>query len=199
MGANFMMRVAGEQGEQFPLDAMVSFNNPFDIWLSINLMRNTPYEKFLAREMRKNIMFRKNTSESERKIFEEMEKKFGFSFEELTHTESWAEFDSKITLKIYPGFKTVADFYYAASCLSKVQHIKKPTLVVHSRDDPIIPIDCLPMSECLANKNIILGIVPRGGHVCYFTGLDGQKRWYPLVSGEYLDAVIELREQGMKE
>lgn len=58
MGANLMMRVAGEQGEKFSLDAMVSFNNPFDIWLSINLMRNTPYEKFLAREMRKNIMFR---------------------------------------------------------------------------------------------------------------------------------------------
>ena len=58
MGANLMMRVAGEQGDRFPLDAMVSFNNPFDIWLSINLMRNTPYEKFLAREMRKNIMFR---------------------------------------------------------------------------------------------------------------------------------------------
>jgi predicted alpha/beta-fold hydrolase len=99
---------------------MVSFNNPFDIWLSINLMRNTPYEKFLAREMRKNIMFRKNTTEEERKIFAQMEKKFGFTFDELTHTESWAEFDSKITLKIYPGFKTVADFYYAASCLSKV-------------------------------------------------------------------------------
>lgn len=63
MGANLMMRVAGEHGEKFPLDAMVSFNNPFDIWLSINLMRNTPYEKFLAREMRKNIMIRPNTSE----------------------------------------------------------------------------------------------------------------------------------------
>jgi predicted alpha/beta-fold hydrolase len=120
MGGNLMMRVAGEQGDKFPLDAMVSINNPFDIWLSINLMRNTPYEKFLAREMRKNIMFRPSTSEQERKIFEQMEKKFGFTFEELTHTESWAEFDSKITLKIYPGHKTVADFYYAASCLSKV-------------------------------------------------------------------------------
>lgn len=173
MGANLMMRVAGEQGDRFPLDAMVSFNNPFDIWLSINLMRNTPYEKFLAREMRKNIIFRPSMSEQERKIFEQMEKKFGFTFEELTHTESWAEFDSKITLKIYPGHKTVADFYYAASCLSKVQQITKPTLVVHSRDDPIIPIDCLPLSECLANKNIIVAISETGGHVCYFTGLDG--------------------------
>ncbi len=80
MGANLMMRVAGEQGEKFPLDAMVSFNNPFDVWLSINLMRNTPYEKFLAREMRKNIMIRPSASEEEKKIFEQMETKFNFKF-----------------------------------------------------------------------------------------------------------------------
>ena len=80
MGANLMMRVAGEQGQKFPLDAMVSFNNPFDVWLSINLMRNTPYEKFLAREMRKNIMIRPSASEQEKKIFEQMETKFNFKF-----------------------------------------------------------------------------------------------------------------------
>ena len=80
MGANLMMRVAGEQGEKFPLDAMVSFNNPFDVWLSINLMRNTPYEKFLAREMRKNIMIRPSSSEQEKKIFDQMETKFNFKF-----------------------------------------------------------------------------------------------------------------------
>ena len=50
----------------------------------------------------------------------------------------------------------------------KVENIAKPTLVIHSKDDPIIPIDVLPVSECLANPNIIVGIVERGGHVCYF-------------------------------
>jgi predicted alpha/beta-fold hydrolase len=52
MGANLMMRVAGEQGDRFPLEAMVSLNNPFDLWLAINLMRDTPYEKFLAKELK---------------------------------------------------------------------------------------------------------------------------------------------------
>jgi predicted alpha/beta-fold hydrolase len=52
MGANLMMRVAGEQGYRFPLEAMVSLNNPFDLWLAINLMRDTPYEKFLAKELK---------------------------------------------------------------------------------------------------------------------------------------------------
>jgi hypothetical protein len=50
----------------------------------------------------------------------------------------------------------------------------------------------------LANKNIIVAISETGGHVCYFTGMNGQKRWYPLVSSEYLDAVIELKESGTR-
>jgi len=44
MGANYLMRVAGEEGDQLPLKAVIAVNNPFDIWKAINLMRNTPYE-----------------------------------------------------------------------------------------------------------------------------------------------------------
>ena len=88
-----------------------------------------------------------------------MEKAYGFSFEDLHKVETWAEFDQKLTLKIHPEFKTVSDYYYASSCLTKVKNIAKPTLVIHSRDDPIVPIDCLPVNECMSNKNIILGIV----------------------------------------
>lgn len=32
MGANVMLRMAGIQQEDFPLEAMVALNNPFDIW-----------------------------------------------------------------------------------------------------------------------------------------------------------------------
>ena len=147
---------------------MVSFNNPFDVWLSINLMRNTKYEKFLARELRKNIVIREFKSDEEKKVFEEMEKKFNFNFKDLNNAESWGEFDSIFTLKIRPNFKTVAEYYYAASCLYRVKDIARPTLVIHSKDDPIIPFECLPLTECSANANIIVGVVNKGGHVCYF-------------------------------
>jgi len=57
MGGNMMMKIAAEMPE-FPLKAIVSVNNPFDIWLSINLMRGKIYEKFLAVELRKNLVIR---------------------------------------------------------------------------------------------------------------------------------------------
>lgn len=67
--------------------------------------------------------------------------------------------------------------------------------MIHSRDDPIIPIDCVPISECVANENMIVGIVNKGGHVCYFQGKKAEQRWYPLVSSEYLDAVLQIKEE----
>ena len=70
MGANLISRVVGEQNDECQLDALVSFNNPFDVWLAINRMRNTPYEKYLAREMRLNLVIRENQSEEEKAIYQ---------------------------------------------------------------------------------------------------------------------------------
>jgi predicted alpha/beta-fold hydrolase len=56
LGGNLIMRIAGEMGKNFPLRAIVSVNNPFDLWLSINLMREKPYEKYLAAELKKNLL-----------------------------------------------------------------------------------------------------------------------------------------------
>ena len=49
-----------------------------------------------------------------------MAEKYKINFEDLTKIESWKEFDEKLTVKIHPHFKSVADYYYASSCLYKV-------------------------------------------------------------------------------
>ena len=58
MGANVMMRTAGIQGRDFPLKAIVAVNNPFDLVLAINLMRGSPYEKHLAKDLVKQQITR---------------------------------------------------------------------------------------------------------------------------------------------
>jgi predicted alpha/beta-fold hydrolase len=57
MGGNLLIRTAGQMPD-FPLKAICSVNNPFDIWLSINLMRGKVYEKHLAKELRSNLVIR---------------------------------------------------------------------------------------------------------------------------------------------
>ncbi|TNV78627.1 hypothetical protein FGO68_gene12092 [Halteria grandinella] len=195
MGANLMMKIAGEQGDNFALDAMVSLNNPFDIWLAINLMRGKPYEKFLAIELKNQLINKKKISKDEELVFKQMAQKFGIDFKALSKISTWRDWDEQYTKKAYRNYPTLADYYFSASSLPLISKVKRPTLVIHSKDDPIIPIECLPVNECLSNPHMIVGIVEKGGHVCYFQGVKGQKRWYPLVSGEFLDALIELRER----
>ena len=89
MGANLMMRVAGEQGDRFPLEAMVSLNNPFDLWLAINLMRDTPYEKFLAKELKGQLLFKVDMPESEKEVFQMMKDRYSLNFDQLQKVTTW--------------------------------------------------------------------------------------------------------------
>lgn len=69
LGGNFMMRAAGVLKDDFLLEGMISFNNPFDVWLAVNLMRGKIYEKVLIQELYKNIYARKNETEFEAEIY----------------------------------------------------------------------------------------------------------------------------------
>ena len=124
-----------------------------------------------------------------------MRDNFKIDFDTIDKVKTWKDFDELFTRRVYPQYPTLSDYYSKASCLNKIKHVKRPTLVIHSRDDPIVPIECLPVTECQANPRFIVGIVEKGGHVCYFQGVKGQKRWYPLASSEYLDAVIQMKEE----
>lgn len=203
MGANMMMRVAGEQGSKTKFKAMVAVNNPFDLWLAISLMRGKVYEKHLAKELRQNLVIRddKDMNEKERAVYKEMVTKFGLDLKKLGEVDSWRDFDEWFTIKVNPEFKSAAQYYNAASCLFQVTSIECPTLVLHSADDPIVPVDCVPVEECLANKNIICAFTKRGGHVCYFMGTDGKERWYTHATAEYLTnclKIVNKETDGMK-
>ena len=71
MGANTLCKIAGQFKEDFPLKAIVSVNNPFDIFCAINLMRGSLYEQHLCRDLVKKMLARdqKTCSEAEWKVY----------------------------------------------------------------------------------------------------------------------------------
>ena len=98
---------------------------------------------------------------------------YDLDIEALKKVKTWREWDAKFTAKVTPGFKTAKHHYSQASCSDQLEHIDIPTLLIHSKDDPICPIGTLPLDECISNKNFITVITRRGGHVCYFHGAGG--------------------------
>jgi len=107
MGGNHMLRNAGEMPD-FPLQAVVSVNNPFDIWLSINLMRGKVYEKHLANTLKKNLVIREPINDEESKVYAQMIKKFDLNMDVLRKVETWRDFDEEFTRKVHSGFPCCA-------------------------------------------------------------------------------------------
>lgn len=56
-----------------------------------------------------------------------------------------------------------------ASCADEISHAMSPTLLVNSRNDPVVPESCVDMGASLSCSNplVISSTYPRGGHVSF--------------------------------
>ena len=80
---------------------------------------------------------------------------YGVDFNSLKKAQTWRELDELFTRKVYSSFKSSILYYNASSCLHSISSINVPTLVLHAKDDPITPINLVPVEELLKNPNII--------------------------------------------
>ena len=193
LGGNQMLKFAGET-PSCPFKVMVSVNNPFDITMNNNLMRDTIYEKYLIKDTLRNVVlpFDRATRDQEREVFTEMAAKFGLEFERLKQIKTWREFDAQFTSKVNPHFRSATAYYNAASALTSLHDVKVPTLVVHAMDDKITPVRCVPVEDLLQNENFIIALTARGSHVCYYYRWGTGNRWFSDVAVEFMDAALSL-------
>jgi predicted alpha/beta-fold hydrolase len=68
------------------------------------------------------------------------------------------------------GFDSAEDYYRKASCATLVPHIRVPTLILTSRDDPFIAVE--PFEELKVPPHIAVRVLSHGGHIG-FLGWDG--------------------------
>lgn len=78
------------------------------------------------------------------------------------------QFDNEVTAKLH-GFDDVHDYYGRSSSRQYLKHIKTPTLILHSQDDPFISADAIPTEEELSDV-VILESSTYGGHVGFISG-----------------------------
>ena len=91
------------------------------------------------------------------------------------------DFDDVITGPIH-GFEG-ADHYYS-ECSSRffMDQISTPTLVVHSKEDPMCPYKWTPLNEIRKNSALTACFTDRGGHVGFWGLPPG---WLNRVIGDY--------------
>eukprot|EP00798_Chlamydomonas_sp_ICE-L_P014332 gene14332-20321_t len=101
----------------------------------------------------------------------------------LLSTWTLREFEEQ-SLPMQFNYLDRQQYYEEASSLNYFPHIKTPTLILVSEDDPFLGV--LPDIECSSNPSTLLVATKHGGHVAFLQGM------WPLENSFMDDAVLEF-------
>lgn len=179
MGANLVLKLAGELGESAPreLRAVAVVSPLMDLSASadaLHLGENRLYEwQFVFKLAR---LYRRKA-----RMFPGR-----YDLARLKGIRSLREFDDRITGP-YGGFRDAADYYESARSSQFADKISTPTFVIHSADDPFIRLLPDTRTSLATNPNVRFLETARGGHCAFLASPEGYDgRWAEKAVVEFL-------------
>ena len=174
LGANALLKSLGEEMGSHPADAAVAVSVPYDLRLgSINISQgfNRVYDYRFLRTLRRKL-------DEKRREYPELPRFDGSTL---------YEFDDQVTSIIH-GFEGAEDYYARCSSRKFITDIRKPTLMIHSDEDPLCPINGMPVDKIRDNPVLDYVITDEGGHVGFRSEPRG---WLNYVIFEYMQKILE--------
>ncbi|KEQ19336.1 hydrolase [Endozoicomonas numazuensis] len=168
LGGNVLLKYLGEQSRNCPLTCAVAVSVPFRLDICAAKM-NTG----LSRIYRDNFL-KELYQQAQDKIELFQSKGWNEEAQRLTslingsRVKTFEEFDHSITAPLH-GFKSGSDYYQQSSSRYYLQDIARPTLIIHSEDDPFMTPQALPRKEELS-QDICFELTSAGGHVGFIQG-----------------------------
>lgn len=159
-GGNLSLKLAGEWGKKVPpyVLGVASLSAPLSIReaaLNLEKSKYFTYRYHLLKGLKKGVEAIYKTGESP---FSKDE------YEKAMETHSLREYDEIVTAKPF-GFDSAEDYWEKASSKHVLSNIEVPTLLLHSKDDPMVPICAVEPYVHLASKYVQVKISSYGGHV----------------------------------
>jgi predicted alpha/beta-fold hydrolase len=183
LGGNIVLKLAGELGRSAPpaLRGIVAISPSVDLEACIdtieqpsNLLYHWRFIRSLKTRMRRKAL-----------LFPDR-----FDVSLLQGVRSIRQFDDRFTAP-HCGFKDSADYYRRASALPYLPAIRVPTLIIHAKDDPLIPYAPFARQEMTANPNLFLLAPENGGHVGFVSipGPSGDRFWAETRAIDFFKAL----------
>lgn len=174
LGANALVKFLGEEKSNSPLEAAVAVSVPYDLRLGSILLSkgfHRIYEYYFLRTLQEKL-------EIKRQKYPKLPNFTGSTI---------FEFDDQVTSIIH-GFDGAEDYYEQCSARRFVENVKTDTLFIHSRQDPLCPVEAMPVDKI--NQNIFTDyiITEQGGHVGFWSKPKG---WLNFVIENYLSSNIK--------
>ena len=163
LGGNMLMKLQGEWGDETPLFAAVSVSAPLRLSLTadhINQGLSRFYQYILMKDLKNSLLEKYNNHDYETLI--------GLKKELVPSLKSFWEYDDLFTGPIH-GFKGADEYYERSSAYPYLTKIRRPTLIIHAKDDPFMPVSVLPTQEMMT-PHLELSLSDHGGHVGFIGG-----------------------------
>ena len=171
MGGNIVLKFAGEEASSLPTEvsAVCAVSPVVDLSCcaeAIGYRSTWVYEQFFLLSLRRRLKIK-------HQLYPEL-----YDTSELHLVRTIKDFDERYTAH-QGGFKDANDYYKRASALPLIKHIRRPTLIVHARDDPFVPFEPLTHRSILDNPYVLLLAPEHGGHVGFVADhVDEQDRFW---------------------
>lgn len=171
MTGNMSLKLAGAEADRLPpeLRAVAAVSPSVDLVATAQTIArrsNWIYQQSFMRSLRARMRLK-------HKLSPEL-----YDIRGLNRVRTIRQFDEQYTAR-YGGYKDAEDYYARTSSFPVIPQIRKPTLIIHADDDPLIPFDPLHDASVAANPHIILLTTRHGGHVGFVSaGTKGEDRFW---------------------
>jgi predicted alpha/beta-fold hydrolase len=174
LGGNIVLKLLGEAPEQVPptIVRAAAVNPPIDLEQSVVALQRwslRPYDRYFVRLLLRRLSDRRLVHPNAPPVL----------FEQ--HPRRLFDFDNHYTAPS-SSFRDAHDYYEQCSSQQFLAHIRVPTLILTSRDDPLIDVSMFERQVATKNLStqIQLHIAEGGGHLGYLARSrsgDPDERW----------------------
>jgi predicted alpha/beta-fold hydrolase len=171
LGGNVLLKYMGEEGDAAEIQSAVAVSVPYDLAAGARALERSAMGRFYTRIFLETLVDK--TTRKAALIGDRCD------LERMRAARTFWEFDDAVTAPLH-GFLGADDYYVRSSSAGFLEHIRRPTLLLHSRDDPFLPPASLPLDVIARNPNLTPVITERGGHV----GFIGGAPWRPVYWAE---------------
>lgn len=161
LGGNALLKYLGEEGAATPLKCAAAVSVPYDLGAGADHLDQSVMGRFYMR------LFVEALIEKSRQKADVIAGSCDFM--RGLRAESFREFDDAITAPLH-GFANADDYYQRSSSAQFLPHIRIPTLLLHSEDDPFLPTTSIPYAHIKGNRMLHAIITDTGGHVGFIHG-----------------------------
>lgn len=180
LGGNVLLKLLAEQGDESLLAAAVAVSVPFDLSVCAGALDadnrwGAFYRSFFLRRLRRKALHKASLFPG------------ALDVERIRRSATFSEFDDLVTAPIN-GFKDARDYWTRCSSGPMLERIRRRTLLISSKDDPIAPIG--HSLDGLQNPHLTVISTEQGGHVGFVAGSILRPRfWAEEVAFQFLEQV----------